>query len=95
MSDKKMMQYQENKKQLWVAYILWFFLGGVGAHRFYLERNGSAVVMLVLTIIGILLSVVGIGFIVLLVPLIWELIDAVLIPGMVSDYNNRLINMLT
>lgn len=34
-----------------VAYILWFFLGGLGGHRFYLGKTGSAVGLLILTLI--------------------------------------------
>jgi len=30
-------------KNLLAAYLLWFFLGIFGAHRFYLGRTGSAV----------------------------------------------------
>ena len=67
-----------------VAYLLWFFLGGVGAHRFYLGRSGSGVAMLVLFVLGwaTIAFVVGIF---LLIPLgIWMLVDAFLIPGMVD-----------
>jgi TM2 domain-containing membrane protein YozV len=95
MSDaKKMLQYEANKKSVGIAYLLWFFLGGFGAHRFYLGRSGSGALLLALTLVNILLSVVGIGLILLIIPGIWVLVDAFLIPGMVSDYNNHLINML-
>lgn len=52
-----------------VAYLLWFFLGIVSAHRFYLGRPGSAVLQ-------ILTYFIIVGF-------IWLLIDAFLIPSMV------------
>ncbi|MDP5278545.1 TM2 domain-containing protein [Sphingomonas sp. DG1-23] len=51
----------------YVAALLAFFLGTLGIHRFYLGRNGSAVLMIVLTI-----TVVGI-----LVTSIWAFIDTV------------------
>lgn len=51
------------------AYLLWFFLGFVSAHRFYLGRIGSAILQLVLNF--------------MLVGLIWLLIDLFLIPRMV------------
>ncbi len=66
-------------KSLGVAYLLWVFLSGLGAHRFYLGRTGSAIIMVVLFVLGIITG--GI----LLVPLfIWALIDAFLIPGIVQ-----------
>ncbi|GJD35502.1 TM2 domain-containing protein [Methylobacterium aerolatum] len=51
------------------AYLLWFFLGFVSAHRFYLGRIGSAICQLVLNM--------------LVVGLIWLVIDLFLIPRMV------------
>ena len=35
-----------------VAYVLWFFLGGLGVHKFYLKQAVMGVVMLVLWIGG-------------------------------------------
>ncbi|WP_213982099.1 TM2 domain-containing protein [Sphingomonas sp. dw_22] len=59
-----------------VAYLLWFFLWFVSAHRFYLGRPGTA-------ILQILSYFILIGF-------LWVLIDAFLIPGMVRDKNNEI-----
>lgn len=50
-----------------VAALLAFFLGTLGIHRFYLGRNGSGVLMLVLS-----LTVVG-----LIVTMPWALVDMV------------------
>jgi len=54
-----------------LAYLFWFFLGIVSAHRFYLGRPVSA-------ILQILSYFIAIG-------LIWLLVDAFLIPGMARD----------
>lgn len=43
--------YDANKKSKLVSYLLWFFLGGFGAHRFYNRRIKSAIAQL-LTVIG-------------------------------------------
>ncbi|MCX5479750.1 TM2 domain-containing protein [Kaistia geumhonensis] len=59
-----------------VAYLFWFFLWFVSAHRFYLGRPGSAVLQ-------ILSYFVLIGF-------IWVLVDIFLIPGMVRQRQNDL-----
>lgn len=85
-----MMVFESSKKSALVAYILWFFLGGFGAHRFYLGRTGSAVGLLVLFIVSILLTLVLIGAVGLLIVAIWLIVDAFLIPGIVSEYNQRL-----
>jgi TM2 domain-containing membrane protein YozV len=96
MSDaKKLMQFEANKKSAGVAYLLWFLFGMFGVHRFYLGRSGSGAVILALTLISIFLSFVGIGFITMFIPTIWVLIDLFLIHGMVREYNNGLISMLS
>jgi TM2 domain-containing membrane protein YozV len=77
---RAMMMFELNKKEACVAYALWFFLGWVGAHNFYLGRTGIAVVQLVLT-----LSVVG-----LVIIVFWHLVDAFLIPGQVRRENTLL-----
>ena len=48
-----------NDRNKYVAALLAFFLGPLGIHRFYLGRNGSAVLMLVMSItfVGLLLTI--------------------------------------
>ncbi len=87
-----MMRYDANKKSIVVAYLLWFFLGMFGVHRFYLGRTGSGLVLLLLTLISGALYIVIVGAILMGIPALWWLIDALLIPGIVRDYNNRLIS---
>jgi TM2 domain-containing membrane protein YozV len=92
-SAQQMMRYDANKKSLLVAYLLWFFFGLFGAHRFYLAKTTSAIILLVLGLIAWVITFVSLGFgsFVLLVPGLWALIDAFLIPGYARDYNNALI----
>jgi TM2 domain-containing membrane protein YozV len=56
------------------AYLLWFFLGGFSAHRFYMGKIGSAILYL------LTFQLLGIGWI----------IDAFILGGMVDTYNNKL-----
>ena len=60
------MLYEANKKTRLVAYVLWAFLGLLGAHNFYLGRTGLGVTQLILS-----LTVVG-----LLITVVWVLVDA-------------------
>ncbi|OOY18343.1 TM2 domain-containing protein [Thioclava sp. DLFJ4-1] len=73
------------KKSALLGYVLWFMLPMLGVHRMYMGRVFSGVVMLALTGIGTLLSPILIGFIPLGLAGLWWLIDALLIPGMVSQ----------
>lgn len=81
-------------KSVGAAYLIWFFLGGLGAHRFYLGRSGSGVAILLLTIVGLVLLPVGVGAIALIAVGIWVLVDAFLIPGMVAEHKNKVRNDL-
>ena len=89
-----MMRYDANKKSLVVAYILLFVVGSLGAHRFYLGRTGSAVAMLVITLVSWLLLFVLVGALGLIAVGIWVIVDACRLPGMVQAWNNRLIGQL-
>lgn len=61
MSDaEQLMLYDANKRSTLVAYLLWWFLGWFGAHRFYLKRRASAVMMLVLGLVAVVLFLIGI-----------------------------------
>lgn len=62
-------EYPRRKKL--TAYLLWLLAGYLGAHRFYLDREGTAVAQF-LTGGGLML---------------WWAADAFLIPSMVRDYN--------
>ncbi len=67
-----------------VAYLLWFFLGYFGAHRFYLGRWISGLIMLALFGIGSALAFILVGYIPLTFVGLWWVIDAFLIPGMIA-----------
>ncbi|MFD1914513.1 TM2 domain-containing protein [Halodurantibacterium flavum] len=79
-----------NGKSMIVAYLLWIFTGWFGGHRFYLGKYLSAILLLILWGLGTLLTVIGVGFILLGIAGLWLLIDAFLIPAMVSTANDDL-----
>ena len=88
--DRTTAQYDIEKKSLLAAYVLWFFLGYVGAHRFYLGKPLSGFVMLAISAITLLLTVVSFGFLGFLWFAIglWWLVDALLIPGIAARRNS-------
>ncbi|MBM3548488.1 MAG: TM2 domain-containing protein [Alphaproteobacteria bacterium] len=87
-----MMRYDANKKSVIVAYLLWFFLGMFGMHRFYLGRWFSGLILLLFTLVAGALYVVLVGMALMAIPGLWWLIDALLIPGMTRSYNNELVD---
>jgi len=63
--------YTYPRKRRWVAFTLWLLLGWFGGHRFYLDRHGTALLML--------LSGGGL--------LVWWVYDGFILSSMVSGYN--------
>ncbi|TPL40700.1 TM2 domain-containing protein [Mesorhizobium sp. B2-4-6] len=82
-------------KSIGVAYLLWFLLGGVGAHRFYLGRSGTGFAMLALLVVGVITVPIVVGSLLLVVLGIWAIVDAFLIPGMVQNHKNDVRRKLT
>ena len=71
-------------KSAGAAYLLGIFLGGLGAHRFYLGRTGSGFAMLALLIGGIITIPFFFGLPIIVVW-IWAFVDLFLIGGMVQQ----------
>lgn len=68
-----------NAKSKIAAGLLGIFLGAFGVHNFYLGYTSRAVVQLVLTIVGMVLSCVGIGVFLVLGIEIWGLVEGIMI----------------
>ena len=70
--------------------LLAFFLGTLGAHRFYLGKTGTAVTMLVLGIVGWVLTFVIIGAPLVIAVGIWALVDFIFaVSGKMKDREGR------
>ena len=71
-------QVDNRSKTTLVSYLLWFCLGGFGAHRFYHGKIGSAIGLLILTLLTV-------WFTFGILTAVWVIIDAFLIPGWVRE----------
>lgn len=83
----RLMQYDAAKKSTAIAYLLWFFLGYFGVHRFYLGRIGSGVAMAIISVISWATVIIVIGWIGVGIIALWWLVDALLIPGIATRAN--------
>lgn len=60
-------EVEKNKKSPVVAWLLWWFTGTLGGHRYYFGKTGSAVAMTLITILTLGFGIIITG--------IWALID--------------------
>lgn len=77
----------QNDKSMVLTYVLWFFLGSLGIHKFYLGHNTAGITYLVLSVIGWATSWLLVGFAVLAVVAVLLFVDIFLIPGHVRQAN--------
>lgn len=79
-------------KSLGTAYVLWFFLGGFSAHRFYLGTPLTAIAQVCLWYISLMMLMAGngIAFYPLTAGGLWVLADAFLMPRLRDAANEKL-----
>jgi len=82
--QQKEIVFERNEKSKGKAYLLWLLFGWLGVHRFYAGKTGSGLAQLLLS-----LSVIGLG-----ATILWWLVDAFLIPGMINEHNLNTIDMI-
>jgi TM2 domain-containing membrane protein YozV len=80
------------KSRLATTLLAWF-LGYFGAHRFYVGKTGTAVVMLILGIVGwATIWIFGLGLLFLIPVHIWAIIDFIFaVVGKMTDSQGLLI----
>lgn len=76
-----------SKKSRLVYVLLCLFLGELGIHRFYVGKIGTAVGMLVLTIVGYATVIFIFGFIPLAAVWIWNLVDFII--GVIGNAKDK------
>ena len=74
-------------KSMIIAYLLWWFLGTLGVHRFYLGKTGSGLTQLLLFVTGVGLAIFAIGYAFLLVWFVWWALDAFFLYRIVNKIN--------
>lgn len=77
-------------KNVVIAYLLWWFFGTFGGHRFYLGRIKSAVAQLLLFWLGVMTAFVIFGWILLFVWFTWWALDVYFTNQIVAEENKRL-----
>jgi TM2 domain-containing membrane protein YozV len=91
LSEQKLtVSFAGEGKNMVLAYLLWFFLGSFGVHRFYLGKIGTGITQLILLAVGSATTVILVGFIPLLVLGVWWIADAYFVYKHVTDANARL-----
>ena len=90
--DKQTVSVQMNMegKNIIVAYLLWWFLGWAGVHRFYLGRVKTGLAQLLLFIIGVVTSIFVIGYAFIVIWAIWWVADAYFTYKIVEEENKKL-----
>ncbi|AZZ54998.1 NINE protein [Rathayibacter iranicus] len=75
-------------KSLAVTLLLWFFLGGLGGHKWYLRQPVMACVYIVLTVIGTpLMALYGLGLVFLIPLWIMLIIDLFFMSARIRKLN--------
>lgn len=77
-------------KNMLIAYLLWWFLGWAGVHRFYLARVKSGIAQLLLFVLGWATAIFVIGYALIIVWFIWWALDAYFTYKIVAEENAKL-----
>jgi|GEM_PF-6636754 len=71
-----------------VAYVLWFFFGMIGAHKFYLRKPIQGLAYLGLSVLGWATTFLIVGWVFLALVWLGLLFDLFLMPGQVRKLNS-------
>lgn len=88
--DIELEKMKTEQNSVVLAYILWWFLGMFGAHRFY-TKQAMAWLFPVCFLLGFILTFIFIGYLIFLGLAIWWIIDGIRLNGIVKKYNLQII----
>ena len=74
---------------IFVAYLIWFFLGYLGIHRMFLGQP-KGVIMLIVCALSFVLSIVMVGLLGFVILFIWWVYDAIQIPKWIEAKKEQL-----
>ena len=74
---------------IFVAYLIWFFLGYLGIHRMFLGQP-KGVIMLIVCALSFVLSIVMVGVLGFFILFIWWVYDAIQIPKWIEAKKEQL-----
>lgn len=77
-------------KSVVIAYLLWWFLGWAGVHRFYLGHVKTGIAQLLMVVLGMVLTVIFVGYLILLCWFVWWVLDAYYTYKYVEEENQKL-----
>ena len=82
-------EFEKKKINKTPAYLLWFFLGTLGVHRFFIGDKGIGITQLALTVVGWLTAIFLVGFIFLGIVGIWLLVDIFMLSSRIDQINEK------
>lgn len=83
-------EIERNKKSTAVAYLLLIFLGGFGAHKFYLGKKVAGIVYLFLFLLGLFTLALGIGGLFLIIVGIACIVDLFITPKHIKEHEDKI-----
>lgn len=85
--EKEYVELNFKEKNILISFVLWFFLGMIGAHRFYFGETTKGIIMLMAFIVSINTA----NILYFLFILFW-MNDSYYVYKKTFDYNERMIN---
>ena len=85
---KRYLWGQPERRSLWIAYLFWFVAGQAALHRFYCGQKDSAFIQIGLAIGSLIVMLIfpPLGFVGLIIWVLWIFADLFLIPGMMRRF---------
>lgn len=94
-NNTNLMMYDAKKRSTLIAYLFWFFLGWVGAHRFYIGKHLTGLLYIAAQVAAWMHMKNTQSFLWFILIAAFWLIDGVLIPFLVRKQNVKIVSGLS